>query len=535
MGEAQRGSRHGPTWGINVAAQKEKPNTKKETLKNADYERLVALLAEVTNLRNVAGLLGWDQQVMMPKGGAEARGNHLAALSKVIHEKFTSPEIGKLLEDLKPYEESLPYDSDEASTIRVARREYEKATKLPPDLIIRLSRAASEGYHTWLKAREARDYGIFRPALERTYGLMVEVTDALGYEEHRLDALLDQSEPGMKASQAEVLFKELRGTLVPLTKAIQAKLGGEDPAAVLHRHYDRETQLAAGREAVKAIGFDLETRGRMDLSVHPFSTSFSPNDTRITTRLNENALGWSFFACLHEAGHGTYMQGIPVKFQESILGDGASSGLHESQSRLWENIVGRSRAFWEFFLPRLQKHFPSQLEGVSLDTVYRAVNKVEPSFIRVEADEVTYNLHIMIRFELEKAVFDGKLDLKDLDDAWNAKFEEYLGLTPPDDLVGVLQDIHWSGGFGAAFVAYTVGNVASAQLYERALKDHPDLPAEFARGEFSNLLGWMNRNVHAYAAKFKPQELLERVTGRPLDAGPYLAYIKRKFSEVYGL
>jgi carboxypeptidase Taq len=505
-----------------------------ENRRNEKYERLTQLLADVCVLQQVGQIVMWDQHTQMPSAGAGARAHHLAVVSKVSHEKLTDPEIGRLLEELRDYEESLPYESDEASTIRVARREYERATKLPPDLIVRLSRARSDAHEAWLRAREAKDYKVFRPALGTMVGLMEEVAETLGYKEHPIDALLDYTEPGVTVADLERLFGELREHLVPLVKAVSEKLDAVDDSC-LHQHFDRDKQVAAAEEAVRAIGFDLDERGRMDFSVHPFTTSFSANDVRITTRVDENYLSACFFACLHEAGHGTYMQGLPARLDQSILQDGASSGLHESQSRLWENIVGRSRAFWEFFYPRLVRYFPDQLAKVSVEEFYRAVNKVEPSLVRVEADEVTYNLHIMIRFELEKAVFDGKLDLRDMPSAWNAKFEEYLGLTPPDDLVGCLQDIHWTFGFGAGFPGYTIGNVASVQLYEEALKEHPDLPDQFARGEFADLLGWMNRNVHAHGRRFEPQELLERITGRPLEAGPYLAYIKRKFSDIYGL
>lgn len=513
---------------------KEAPTPQGKAPKNEQFDRLVELLADVVNLRKLGGLAYWDQQTMMPKAGAEARGNHMATADKLAHEKFTSPEVGRLLEELRPFEESMPYDSDEASTIRVARREYEKATRLPPDLVVRLSRASSESFNVWLKAREAKDYKVFRPSLERTYGLMREVSEVLGYVDHPLDPLLDQSEPGMKVRDLEALFAELRGTLVPLCQAIFERVDTVDDTA-LSRTYPRDEQLAVGREACSAIGFDLDTRGRLDLSVHPFTISFAPDDARITTRIDEQAFGVSFFACLHEAGHGTYEQGLPARFQQSILGDGASGGLHESQSLLWENVVGRSLGFWEFFYPRLRKRFPEQLCGVSLETFHRAVNKVQPSFIRVDADEVTYNLHVMIRFELEKAVWDGKLDLKDLAEAWNQKFRDYLGIAPPDDLIGVLQDIHWTGSFGASFASYTVGHVSCAQLFERAKRDIPGLEAGFARGEFAPLLEWMNRNVHAHAAKLKPQELLERATGRPLDPVPYLSYIRGKFAYIYGL
>jgi len=501
---------------------------------NERYARLVELLGEVRDIEKATGVLYWDQQTKLPRAGTPARGNHLTTLSKLSHERLTNPEIGSLLEELKPYEESLPYDSDEASTLRVARRLYERATKLPPDLVVRMTRARVEGHRKWLEAREARDFQVFLPALESIYELTNEAVEILGYDEHPMDALVDQREPGMTVADLEKLFTELREDLVPLVEATGKNLDAVDDS-VLHQYYDHADQLRAAEKAVRAIGFDLDDRGRMDLSVHPFTIGFSNNDVRITTRVDENFLGQSFFAALHEAGHGTYEQGYPAKFERSILGSGASGGIHESQSRLWENIVGRSRAFWEFFYPQLCEIFPEQLRDTSEDEFFRTVNKVYPSFIRVEADEVTYNLHIMIRFELEKAVFDGQLKLSNLDDAWNQKFREYLGIEPPNDLVGVLQDIHWSGGFGAGFQSYTIGNVASVQLYERALKDLPHLEEGFARGEFAELLTWMNDNVHAHGSKFKPQELLERVTGRELDAGPYLAYIKRKFGEIYKL
>jgi carboxypeptidase Taq len=498
------------------------------------YDRLVGILADVVNLRHAAALLYWDQQTMMPTAAAQARGHHMATVDKLAHAKLTSPEVGQLLDDLKDHEATLPYDSDEAATLRVARRQYEKATRIPPDLIVRISLAGAEGYVTWRQAREANDYKVFQPALERTYALMREVTEALGWEDHPLDALVDEFEPGLKTAQIEALFDDLRATLVPLGQAIFNRPGTIDDGPV-RRHFPSEAQLAASQEAAVAVGFDLDTRGRLDLSVHPFTTSFSPCDVRITTKVDESFLPTSLFATLHEAGHGLYEQGLPVAFQESILGEGASSGIHESQSLLWENVVGRSRGFCEFFLPRLRSLFPDQLGGMSPEGFYRAVNKVQPSLIRVDADEVTYNLHVMIRFELEKAVFDGRLSLGDLAEAWRAKFKDYLGIVPPDDLSGVLQDIHWTGGFGACFVSYTVGHVSGLQLYEKARAEIPDLERGFARGDFAALREWMNRNVHAHGRKYTPQELVERATGRRLETGPYLTYIKGKFKDIYGL
>jgi carboxypeptidase Taq len=500
---------------------------------NPKYTRLIQLLAEVKTLRGIASALFWDQQVMLPPGGAASRANHMALVSKLQHERFTSPEIGRLLEDLQDYETSLPYGGDEAGTIRIARREYRKATRIPPELVERVSRAGTKGYGDWLAAREAKDYKLFRPALEEIVAVMREVCEAIGYQDHPMDVLLDQLEPGLKIADVEPLFAELRASLVPLAKTIAAKAGSVDNS-ILHQPFDHDRQLALGREAVKTVGYDLERRGRMDLSVHPYTIDIDLDDVRITTRVKEGYLAQSFFACLHEAGHGLYVQGLPGRLNLSLLGEGASAGIHESQSRLWENVVGRSREFWQFFFPRLKAHFPAQFASATPESIYRAVNKVMPSLIRVEADEVTYNLHIMIRFELEKAVFDKTVEIKDLAEAWNAKFQDYLGLTPPDDLTGVLQDIHWSSAFGAAFTSYTIGNVASIQFYQEALKAHPDLSERFTRGDFAALRDWMRDNVHVHAAKLTPQELMRQVTGQPLTAGPYLAYIRRKFEDLYG-
>jgi len=458
----------------------------------------------------------------------------MTTLRRLSHERFTSPEVGALLDDLADYEKSLPYDSDEASILRVTRREYDLATKLPQDLVVEMSRVSNEAYHKWMDARQAKEFSMFVPSLERIVALSRQKADALGYECEPLDALIDLREPGFTAADLDKLFAELRAGLVPLAQQIAANTDRVSDAPFRQR-YDVETQLQMGRAAVRAIGFDLDQRGRQALSVHPFSISFTPDDTRITTRVNENWLGPSLFGLLHEAGHGTYMQGVPVRLRRTPLHNGASAGLHESQSRLWENYVGRSRAFWQFFLPVAKAFFPDQLGGATVDQVYAAANIVRPSLIRVEADEVTYNLHIMIRYELEKDVFAGRLAVADLPAAWNAKFEAYLGITPPDDLVGVLQDIHWTMGFGGSFQSYTIGNVASVALCRKAEEDNPGMHEQWAKGDFSALLTWMQNNVHAHGAKYKPNELLLKVTGQELAAAPYLEHIKAKYSEVYGL
>jgi carboxypeptidase Taq len=498
-----------------------------------EYQKLLSLWAEIDDLRKVGAVLHWDEQTQMPKSGASARADHKATIERLAHARISSGELGALLEKLAPWAESLQADSDEAAIVRVARRGYEQATKISPELVMKMSQVRSESFRTWLQSREAKDFKVFRPALEKVYEVSREMAESIGYKEHPLDPVVDMREPGMTVADVETLFATLRETLVSLAKQIAGK-GEENRDEMLRKYYDPKQQWDIGIEGVKAIGFKMD-EGRADISVHPFSITFSPNDVRITTRIMPNDFGPSFFAFLHEAGHGHYMQGIPVKYRRTPLTEGASFGMHESQSRTWENIVGRSRGFSEFFYPRVQQVFPEQTKGYTVDDWYRAVNTVKPSFIRVEADEVTYNLHIMIRFELEKAVYDGKLAIADLRDAWNAKFEEYLGITPPDDLVGVLQDIHWSGGFGASFQSYTIGNVMSAQLYEAALRDVPGLEANFERGDFSGLLAWSQEKVHAHGSKYTPQELMKVATGQYLTAEPYLRYIKGKFGELYNL
>lgn len=498
------------------------------------YNLLLARMQEVIDLQKAGAVLYWDQQVNIPKAGMVARGNQLTTLGNVVHAKFTSPEVGELLSSLEGWAKTLPHESDEASMIRVARREYDKETKLPADLVTELMAAANNGYRAWLEAREAKDFKIFRPALERIHKAMVEKAHALGYTDQPINAFVDESEPGLTIAEVDKLFSELKPALVPLVAAIRERADRVDDSMVF-KHYDRDAQWKIGLEAVRAIGFDLDTRGREDVSVHPFTISFSPDDARITTRIREREFTMGFYASLHEAGHGTYEQGLPKHLERTVLCNGASGGVHESQSRLWENVVGRSREFCEFFYPTVQRYFPGQTAGVSLDTFYGAVNAVHPSFIRTEADEVTYNLHIMIRTELEKAVFDGKLAIADLEQAWNDKYKEYLGIVPADPVEGVLQDIHWSGGFGAAFISYTFGNIIMVQLFDAACRELPGLRAGFAKGRFSPLLRWMNERVHAHGAKYKPLELVRMATGTELTAKPYLSYIKTKFSELYGL
>lgn len=499
---------------------------------NQTLETLKSKLADIHNIQAASAVLGWDQQVLMPPGGAEARANQLATLDKIGHELFTTDEIGQLLEDLAGA--GFAAGSDEASLVRVARHDYDKARKLSPQLVEEISRTCSLGQQIWAKARAEKDFSQFQETLAKIVDLSIQKAEAYGYQDSIYDALLDDYEPSVKTAEINRVFDELKATLVPLVQAISQHPGAVD-ASVLDQEFDETAQWDFGMEILKAIGFDLE-RGRQDKSVHPFTTSFSVNDVRLTTRVYKDFFSSALFGTLHEGGHGLYEQNVDQSLDGTLLVGGTSLGVHESQSRLWENVVGRSKPFWQHYYAKLQQVFPNQLGGVAMETFYGAINKVEPSFIRVEADEVTYNLHIFIRFELEQALLKQEIKVADLPEAWNAKVTDYLGITPPNDALGVLQDVHWSAGLIGYFPTYTLGNVLSLQFYEQTLRDIPALPAQFARGEFGALLAWFREKVHRHGRKYTANQLLEQVTGSPsIQAQPYLTYIQTKFSDIYGL
>jgi len=498
------------------------------------FARLRELLAEVDDYKVISAVLSWDQQTQMPRAGAPARADHLVAMRRLIHSRMTSPEVGELLAGLDEYEQSLPPDADEAGIIRVARREHRRATCLPAELVDRMSRAGNAGYQAWLEAREQKDFALFAPALERVVDITREMTAAIDSEADPLATLVDMREPGLGRHELEAIFADLRERLVPLAHALFERQEHNNDN-LFRQYFEPGRQLEMARAGVRVIGFDVDRRGRQDISVHAFSTAFSPDDVRITTRPNEHNFGRAFFSLMHEAGHGTYMQGIPVRYRRTPLHEGASAGMHESQSRLWQNHVARSLAFWEYFIPVARAMFPAQFALANPEDIYRAANVVRPSLIRVDADEVTYDLHIMLRYELERDVFDGRLAVGDLPAAWRAKTKEYLGIEPPDDLVGVLQDIHWTRSFGGSFQGYTLGNIMSAQLFRAAHAEHPGMMDEWRRGDFSSLLGWMQRNVHEWGPKLTPGEIIRRATGEPISAVPYLDYLTGKFGEIYGL
>jgi len=490
-------------------------------------------LAEIVDLHHASAIIGWDQQTYMPTGGGAARAEQSATLQKMTHERFTSEETGRLLDAAAFETAGLDPDSDETRLVTVTRRDYEKARKVPSELVAEIARATGQAIEVWTQARAQSDWAPFSPYLARIVDLQRQLADALGYADRPYDALLDQYEPEMKTAEVKAVFDAIKPDVIALVKAISTK-APPDGDAVLHREYDEQKQWNFGVDVIKRYGFDFD-RGRQDRSVHPFTTSFSINDVRLTTRVDRNFLSPALFGTLHECGHGLYEQGFSQSLERTTLADGASLGMHESQSRLWENLVGRSKPFWKFFFPKLQAVFPDQLADQTLDSFYRAANTVSPSFIRVEADEVTYGLHIMLRFEMENELIEGQLKAADVPEAWNAKMQEFLGITPPTAAQGALQDVHWSSGLIGYFPTYQLGNLISLQLWDKINAAIPNLADQIEHGEFGALLQWLRVNLHQHGRKFTSPELLQRITGGGLNPAPYLKYLNTKFGEIYGL
>ena len=496
-------------------------------------ETLKERMREISHLGSARSVLGWDQQTYMPPGAAEERADQLSTLSRIIHDKFTSDEVGKLLDDAIRETEGMDYGSDDAALVRVVKRDYDLETKIPGDLVAEQTKTSSLAHEVWVNARKENDYKSFQPWLEKNVDICRRIAEHHGYEECMYDALLDEYEPGMKTSDVERIFGDLRTGLIELVRQIKES-GVEVNGTIMTRKYDKQAQIEITNDLVKKIGYDLTT-GRQDQAVHPFCTSFATTDVRITTRFNESYLPGSVFASMHEAGHAMYEQGSPEKFNGSPLRGGTSLGFHESQSRMWENLVGRSRPFINYYFPTLQEKFPESLGDVNAEQFYRAANHVKPSLIRVEADEVTYNLHIMLRFELEKAMIECEVNFSDLPEIWNSKMEEYLGIKPPTDAEGVLQDIHWSSGTIGYFPTYALGNLISVQLWEKITDEMTDIYEQIGRGEFSPLRQWLVENVHKHGRKFFPQELIHRITGEQIESGSYLRYLRNKYSDIYNL
>jgi carboxypeptidase Taq len=494
------------------------------------YKRLKDRLASISDLSSANGLLFWDRQTHMPEGGVAGRAEQMATLSRLAHEMFIDAETGRLLSSAGEPDPS----SEKGALLRRVRRDHRRATRLPAELVAEITRTTTLAEPAWVKAREESDWSLFAPHLEKIVRLHRETTEHLGYDDHPYDALLDGYEPGARKAQLETMFEKLKGGIVPLVRAVAGRAHEEDRAALLHGTFAEAEQEEFGKVVINAFGYDWE-RGRQDRSVHPFCINLGPGDVRITTRFDKGWLAPALFGTMHEAGHALYEQGISSDYARTPLGGGTSMGVHESQSRLWENLVGRSRPFWSHYYPKLQQTFPEALSGVDLEAFYRAINVLEPSSIRVEADEVTYNLHILLRFELEVALIEDELSVVDLPAAWNAKMKEYLSITPESDAEGVLQDVHWSNGLFGYFPTYTIGNVLSVQFFDEAINQRPEIPTEMKEGTFSTLHIWLRGNIYSHGSRYDPGELIERVTGRPLDTAPYLRYLKNKFGELYDL
>lgn len=494
---------------------------------------LKTLLAQVDDLGKAAAVLSWDQQAYMPPGGAPARASQLATLSRLSHEQFTGERVGRLLDDLAYETRDLPYDDDTASLARVVKRDYEKAIRLPSAFVAELAEASGLGTTAWARARSENNWAGFQDHLKRMIELKQREAEYIGYQDRVYDALLDSYEPDMKTSQVAEIFQGVRRELVPLVRAIVENADRVDDSA-LYRSYDPEGQWALAQQALSVIGYDFE-RGRMDRAPHPFCTSFSNHDVRVTNRILPNFFSSAFYGALHEGGHALYELGSPDRFERTGLGGGTSLSVHESQSRMWENLVGRSRPFWQYFFPKFRKAFRKNSADMDAEKMYRAVSAVKPSFIRVEADEVTYSLHVMLRFEAENLMLENKLNVSDLPSWWDEAMSSYLGVTPPDVAHGALQDVHWSMGLYGYFPTYSLGTILSTQLFEKARETLADMDEQFARGEFTPLREWLTDNIYRHARKFTLNELAVRITGEPLQTRSYIAYLKQKYTELYGL
>lgn len=497
------------------------------------FEKLCAHGRETALLQSIAELLGWDERTKMPPAAGGYRAEQMTYLASLAHRRQTDPELGDLLSELATSDLANDPHSDAGATIRQMRREYDKLTKLPQSLVEELTRASVLGQQAWVEARKHDDFAAFAPVLEKIVHLKRQQADAIGYADCRYDALLDDFEPGETTQNVASVLETLRSELVPLVAAI-AESSRKPDLELLKRRYPIDAQEAFGTQAATAIGFEFN-RGRLDVTHHPFCAGMGPDDCRLTTRYDERFFPSGFFSILHEAGHGIYDQGLRNDQFGLPPGTYNSLGIHESQSRMWENMVGRGESFWRHFYPLAQKAFPEALGNARLEDFCFSINDVRPSLIRVEADEATYNLHIIIRFELEQALINDGLAIKDLPAAWNQKYRDYLGIEPPSDANGVLQDVHWSAALIGYFPTYALGNLYAAQFYAQAAKDVGPLDEQFERGEFGSLLTWLREKIHHVGQCFTARELVENVTGSTLSHDSLIAYLREKYTRYYGV
>ncbi|MDQ3066973.1 MAG: carboxypeptidase M32 [Actinomycetota bacterium] len=489
----------------------------------AELKELRERVGEITDLERAGALLGWDQQVMMPPGGSGVRAEQMATIERIAHEALTSDDMGRLLDKLGSGEDALDGESDDAALIRLVRRDYNKARRVPAELQAEMSRAASLAMPVWVKARQDKDYSQFLPALKHNFELRRRYVECFDDYDEPYDVLLDDFEPGMKTAEVRAVFDRLKQEQVPLVADVRET--GERPVRGVR--FPLEGQKQFELKVIERFGYD-PAEWRLDTAVHPFASGTAISDVRLTTRYFDDNLD-GLFGTMHECGHGLYENGVARELERTPLAHGASLGFHESQSRMWENLVGRSLPFWRHFYPELQRTFPDALDGVEVSDWYRSVNWVEPSLIRVEADETTYNLHIILRFELEQELLADSIDLNELPEIWNQRMRDYLGVEPPDDALGVLQDMHWAIGAIGYFSTYALGNVISLQLWDRIVAEIPDVHDQFEQGEFGALAGWLRQNLWRHGRKYTPRELIEKITGGGLDSEPYLRYLRGKY------
>lgn len=497
---------------------------------NKQYEAYQSRMRKIADINGAISVMSWDKEVNLPKKGAAARSQQIATLSGMSHELFTDVQFGEELKALLKQQSELT--SQQYRNVELTLKDYNKSTKFPTDFVIRRSQAVSEAYHAWIKAREANDFGVYKDALKKIVAFCRESAEMLGYEEHPYDALLDLYEPNLKTADLTVLFKDVREQLVAFVKTLKTKPQVEND--FLSKFFDKDKQWDFGLELLKQMGYDFDA-GRQDVSAHPFTINFAPTDVRVTTRIDEYDLSNMAWSCIHEGGHALYEQGLSWEEYGLPLGEACSLGIHESQARMWENNVGRSKAYWQANYAKLQATFPEQLGEVSLDDFYKGINQIAPNKIRTEADELHYHFHVLIRFEIEKALMEGKIEVEDLDKVWNEKYAEYMGIEITSDNEGILQDIHWSHGSIGYFPTYSLGSFYAAQFFAKAKASIPNLENEISNGNNSNLLIWLRQHIHQHGRYYTPAELCVKVTGEPLNFKYFMDYAKKKFSAIYGV
>ncbi|HYE22265.1 MAG TPA: carboxypeptidase M32 [Verrucomicrobiae bacterium] len=498
---------------------------------NGTYEKFKEKLVEINHLSHSLGLMEWDSNVSMPTKGSKRRGEAIGTLSGLIHEKFLSKDLEVLLLKLKKDLDQKKLDSKQSVVVREVFRVYSKEKKLPSDFVKEMAETVSHAYPIWDKAKKESNFKLFAPQLKKIFELKRKYAQYVGYKGTPYDVLLDDYEPGLTSEEASLIFSDLKDFLIPFIKKIGKKKG-------INRQIKGKFDLAKQREfntfVAKKIGYDFEA-GRLDESSHPFTINFHPHDVRITTKYKEDDFYFSLGSTVHEIGHALYEQGLNPEHFGTPLAESISLGVHESQSRTWENLVGKSMPFWKYFYPFLQKTFPEPFKKMKLDEFYPYINQVEPSLIRYESDEVTYNLHIIIRFEIEKELVEGSIDVGDLPKIWNSKYKDYLGITIPDDAHGVLQDVHWANGLVGYFPTYTLGNLYSAQFYQQAKKEIMNLEKFFEKGKFQPFLEWLRKNIHQHGKQYSAAQLCERITGEGLNSKYYIDYLTTKFNKLYSL